>query len=143
MEDGTFATLQYYAVNCSPKDFYYKDEKNLWLRDTEITKALKNAHNLQENGYSKLASVIVKKLAKGYDEFEKCAKEKCAIKTMDNKENEGCDFCNNFDFRRTAYRIDDGSDKKSANIFIAGGSAIFPRTEQFNYCPVCGKKRED
>lgn len=60
---------------------------------------------------------------------------------MSDKENKGCDFCNNFDFSRVTYHVDYTFEKKSADIYLAG-SAKYPRGQQFDYCPACGKKRE-
>ena len=48
-----------------------------------------------------------------------------------------CDFCKKFDFSTVKPHID----VFGARIHLALGVTKFPRSEQFNYCPVCGEKR--
>ena len=48
-----------------------------------------------------------------------------------------CEFCNKFDFGNAKAEVDN----YGAKILLALGSTRFSEKEQFNYCPVCGKKR--
>ena len=50
----------------------------------------------------------------------------------------GCPFCSQFDFGCAWAEVD----KFGARITQAGGSYRFPREQQFNFCPVCGKPRD-
>ena len=52
---------------------------------------------------------------------------------------EGCEFCKNFDFSGASAKMDSG---KYPHIHLAGGSYRYPRDEQFDYCPKCGRKLE-
>ena len=50
-----------------------------------------------------------------------------------------CPFCSQFDFGCAWAEVD----KFGARITQAGGSYRFPREKQFNFCPVCGKPRDE
>lgn len=51
--------------------------------------------------------------------------------------NRKCDFCSNFDFSLYSWV----PDSCGVRILYADSSR-FPRKEQFNFCPVCGKPRK-
>jgi len=51
----------------------------------------------------------------------------------------GCDFCNNFDFGSAKVLVEKYGNRVRANIVHAGGFSRFPKKEQFNFCPRCGK----
>ena len=50
----------------------------------------------------------------------------------------GCTFCRSFDFATARASVDQHG---FAHIALAAASTQYPRYEQFNYCPVCGKSR--
>lgn len=54
----------------------------------------------------------------------------------EEKADEGCDFCENFDFGMASAKVED----MRANIYFCGGSRRYQKEEQFRFCPVCGKK---
>lgn len=49
---------------------------------------------------------------------------------------EGCEFCNTFDFRAASYEVD----KYGARVLLACGYTGFPKKRQFRFCPVCGRE---
>ena len=49
----------------------------------------------------------------------------------------GCIFCKNFDFGSVRANVEIYQHSIQANIVHAGGSSRFPKSEQFNFCPVC------
>lgn len=49
---------------------------------------------------------------------------------------EGCEFCNTFDFGAASYEVD----KYGARVLLAGGYNGFPKERQFRFCPVCGRE---
>lgn len=49
----------------------------------------------------------------------------------------GCEFCRAFDFTSASTDVSHGY----AHIVNALGPTSYPRHQQFNYCPVCGKSR--
>lgn len=51
-----------------------------------------------------------------------------------------CIFCKNFDFGSVRTNIEITQSYIHANIVHAGGSSRFPKSEQFNFCPVCGEE---
>lgn len=50
-----------------------------------------------------------------------------------------CDFCERFDFSSASTEVS----KYSIRIKLAAGSYRYPRDMQFNYCPKCGKRRDE
>lgn len=50
-----------------------------------------------------------------------------------------CDFCKKFDFGSAAIE----TDKYGTHIKLALASSQYPREAQFNFCPKCGKSREE
>lgn len=48
-----------------------------------------------------------------------------------------CDFCNKFDFGSASIDVD----KYGARVKLALAAYRYPREEQFNFCPKCGKSR--
>lgn len=50
---------------------------------------------------------------------------------------QGCAFCRRFDFTGARAFVENGF----AHVALAVGGTSFPRHQQFNYCPVCGKSR--
>ena len=46
-----------------------------------------------------------------------------------------CKFCSQFDFNKARITID----KYGAKIELAICNTKFPKEEQFNFCPVCGR----
>ena len=56
--------------------------------------------------------------------------------TIDPVKREPCDFCKRYNFANA--RVD--VNKYGAYIYLAGGDTQFPIQEQFNFCPVCGRK---
>ena len=50
---------------------------------------------------------------------------------------DGCEFCRVFDFSRASTEVNHGF----AHILNALCNTQYPRHQQFNYCPVCGKAR--
>lgn len=51
-----------------------------------------------------------------------------------------CIFCRNFDFGCVRTNVEISQHYIHANIVLAGGSSRFPKSEQFNFCPVCGEE---
>lgn len=49
--------------------------------------------------------------------------------------NEKCEFCEKYDFSRARVKID----KNKVVIESALCNTTFPKEEQFNFCPVCGR----
>lgn len=47
----------------------------------------------------------------------------------------GCKFCENFNFSNARVRVDEDG----AIIELALCNTKFPKEEQFNFCPVCGR----
>lgn len=54
-------------------------------------------------------------------------------------DNEPCDFCRVFDFSSARTQVD----KYGARVSLALSTTRFDREEQFNYCPVCGRRRNE
>lgn len=52
----------------------------------------------------------------------------------------GCIFCKNFDFGSVRTDVEIYQHYIHTNIVHAGGSSRFPKSEQFNFCPVCGEE---
>lgn len=50
---------------------------------------------------------------------------------------DGCDFCRAFDFSSASTEVNHGF----AHILNALCNTQYPRHQQFNFCPVCGKPR--
>lgn len=51
----------------------------------------------------------------------------------------GCLFCNIFDFGSVRAKVEISGQYIHANIVHSGGSSRFPKSDQFNFCPVCGR----
>ena len=51
-----------------------------------------------------------------------------------------CIFCRNFDFGCVRTDVEISQHYIHANIVLSGGSSRFPKSEQFNFCPVCGEQ---
>ena len=51
-----------------------------------------------------------------------------------------CIFCRNFDFGCVRTDVEISQHYIHANIVHSGGSSRFPKSEQFNFCPVCGEE---
>lgn len=47
-----------------------------------------------------------------------------------------CNFCKDFDFGTVKCDID----KYGAHLVMAGGAYTYPKAEQFQFCPECGKR---
>ena len=54
-------------------------------------------------------------------------------------EKEPCAFCRVFDFSSARTQVD----KYGARVSLALSTTRFDREEQFNYCPVCGRRRNE
>lgn len=49
-----------------------------------------------------------------------------------------CEFCKDFDFGTVKCQVD----KYGSHLLLANGSTRFEKTEQFKFCPHCGRRLE-
>lgn len=52
----------------------------------------------------------------------------------------GCEFCKKFDFSEASAKVEKG---KFAHIHLVCGNTRYPKEEQFNFCPMCGRKLKE
>lgn len=92
---------------------------------------LEDIDKSQQGGYCCLTGSFMK-----FTNLCDCEYEKCLWDAGTNSQNEGCEFCEKYDFARAKIEID----KYGVRIVLAGGLTRFTKKEQFNYCPMCGRK---
>ena len=56
--------------------------------------------------------------------------------TVMDKAKDGCDFCKRFDFSGASWEVTG----HWAHIKLAVCNTRYPKEQQFQFCPVCGKK---